>query len=148
MKHLLIVLLLAIGIGAQAQTAELRISPNVITTDKNGGVIEKGDTILTDYTQKQEFIKLINATHFSFLRHDLTKGKGKDAVFSAGGGTYTLQGNKYSEYLQYCNYREWENNHFDFTLKLENDTLTQEGREKIDSLGVDRLNVEKYIRVK
>jgi hypothetical protein len=114
----------------------------------SGMTIEKGDTILTDYTQKQEFIKLINATHFSFLRHDLTKGKGKDAVFSAGGGTYTLQGNKYSEFLQYCNYREWENNHFDFTLKLENDTLTQEGREKIDSLGVDRLNVEKYIRVK
>lgn len=46
MKHLLTLLLLAAGLSTQAQIAELRISPNVITTDKNGGVIEKGDTIV------------------------------------------------------------------------------------------------------
>jgi len=45
MKHLLSLLLLAAGLGAQAQVAELKISPNVITVDKNGGTIEKGDTI-------------------------------------------------------------------------------------------------------
>ena len=46
MKHLLTLLLLAAGISTQAQIAELKISPNVITTDKNGGTIEKGDTIV------------------------------------------------------------------------------------------------------
>lgn len=60
MKHLLIVLLLAIGIGAQAQTAELRISPNVITTDKNGGVIEKGDTIVLNLMFKNNQSRLRN----------------------------------------------------------------------------------------
>lgn len=60
MKHLLIVLLLAIGIGAQAQTAELRISPNVITTDKNGGVIEKGDTIVLNLMFKNNQSHLRN----------------------------------------------------------------------------------------
>lgn len=46
MKHLLVLLLLAAGLSVQAQIAELKISPNVINTDKNGGVIEKGDTIV------------------------------------------------------------------------------------------------------
>ena len=60
MKHLLIVLLLAIRIGAQAQTAELRISPNVITTDKNGGVIEKGDTIVLNLMFKNNQSRIRN----------------------------------------------------------------------------------------
>jgi len=60
MKHLLIVLLLAAGISAQAQIAELKISPNVITTDKNGGVIEKGDTIVLNLMFKNNGSHLRN----------------------------------------------------------------------------------------
>ena len=42
MKHLLTFILLFVGgFNVQAQIAELKISPNVITTDKNGGVISK-----------------------------------------------------------------------------------------------------------
>lgn len=47
MKHLLsLLLLLAAGSIAQAQVAELKISPNVITANKNGGTIQKGDTVV------------------------------------------------------------------------------------------------------
>ena len=60
MKHLLILLLLAVGISAQAQTAELKISPNVITTDKNGSVIEKGDTIVLNLMFKNNQSRLRN----------------------------------------------------------------------------------------
>ncbi len=61
----------------------------------SGTIIEKGDTSVTDYTKNTSFIKIINATHFAFLNHDLNKGKVlASAVFSAGGGTYTLDGDK------------------------------------------------------
>jgi len=108
----------------------------------------KGDTVVTDYTNGKSFIKILNGTHFAFLNHDLSKGKGKDADFSAGGGHYTLVGDQYTEILEYCNDREWENHDFHFTLTIKNDTFVQKGIEKIDSIGVNRLNIEKYVRVK
>ena len=111
-----------------------------------GTLIEKGDTTVTDYTKATSFIKIINDTHFAFLSHDLNKDS--VASFSAGGGHYTLKDGSYTEHLEYCNAREWEGNNFDFTVTINNDTLTQKGVEKIDSLGVNRLNIEKYVRVK
>ncbi len=113
-----------------------------------GTVIEKGDTVVTDYTKNISFIKIINNTHFAFLQHDLRKGKDSAAVFVAGGGRYSLSGSAYTEHLEYCSAREWEGNDFKFTVTIKNDTLTQTGREKIESTGVNRLNTEEYIRVK
>ena len=60
MKHLLTLLLLAVGLTTQAQVAELRISPTVITTDKNGGAIEKGDTIVLNLMFKNNQSHLRN----------------------------------------------------------------------------------------
>ena len=115
----------------------------------SGTLIEKGDTTVTDYTKNVSFIKIINPTHFAFLHHDLSKGKDSAAaVFSAGGGSYTLKENLYKEYLEYCTAREWEGNDFEFTITLKNDTLIQSGVEKVESAGVDRINIEKYVRVK
>jgi hypothetical protein len=113
-----------------------------------GTLTEKGKATVTDYTKDQKFIKIINGDHFSFMDHDLTKGKQPKPIFSSGGGKYTLNGDKYTEYLEYCNEREWENNKFDFTVTIKNDTLIQQGVEKIDSLGINRVNVEKYVRIK
>lgn len=113
-----------------------------------GTLIEKGDTTVTDYTKGQEFIKIINDTHFAFLSHDLNKGKDSTASYSSGGGDYTLNDSSYTEHLVYCSDRQWEGNSFQFTIAINNDTLTQQGLEKIDSIGVNRLNIEKYIRVK
>jgi len=113
-----------------------------------GTLIEKGDTTITDYTKDKEFIKIINDTHFAFLMHDLSKGKDSAAEFSAGGGKYSLKDSLYTEHLEYCNDRQWEGNNFDFTVTINNDTLIQKGLEKIDSLGVNRINIEKYLRLK
>ena len=112
-----------------------------------GTLIEKGDTSVTDYTKGKEFIKIINNTHFAFLNHDLNKGKDSTAEFSSGGGNYSLSDSLYTEHLAYCNDREWEGNDFQFTVSIHNDTLIQQGIEKIDSLGVNRINIEKYVRV-
>lgn len=114
----------------------------------SGTTIQKKDTVTTDYTKDQKAIKIINGTHFCFLIHDLNKGKGPSPSFTAGGGKYTLKGDQYTEFLEYCNERQWENNKFEFTVTIKNDTLTQQGIEKIDSIGVNRINIEKYVRVK
>ena len=113
-----------------------------------GTLIEKGDTVVTDYTKGKEFIKIINNTHFAFLSHDLNKGKDSDATFSSGGGNYSLKDSLYTEHLVYCSDRQWEGNDFQFTVAINNDTLIQQGTEKIDSIGVNRINIEKYMRVK
>jgi hypothetical protein len=112
-----------------------------------GTLIEKGNTVVTDYTKGKSFIKIINADHFAFLTHDLSKGKNADSMFVAGGGGYSFHDSSYTEHLEYCNDRQWEGNDFSFTVTINNDTLVQKGIEKIDSLGVNRLNIEKYVRL-
>ena len=112
-----------------------------------GTLTEKGNTTVTDYTKNISFIKIINDTHFAFLQHDLNKGK-DSAVFVAGGGRYTLKDSSYTEHLEYCNDRQWEGNDFKFTVTIKNDTLVIKGVEKVESAGVDRVNVEQYVRMK
>jgi hypothetical protein len=114
----------------------------------SGTLIEKGDTAVTDYTKTLSFIKIINDTHFAFLKHDLKNGKDSTASFGAGGGSYVLKGNEYTEHLEYCNDRNWEGHDFTFTLTVANDTLVQSGVEKIEAEGIERYNIEKYIRVR
>jgi hypothetical protein len=112
-----------------------------------GTLIEKGDTVVTDYTQNRSFIKIINQTHFAFLLHDLTKGKDSTAVFTAGGGRYSLTGNEYTEHLEYCSDRAWEGHAFPFTLTFKQDTLIQRGVEQVASAGINRVNIEQYVKV-
>ena len=82
------------------------------------------------------------------MGHDLNKGKDLNVFFSSGGGTYRLNDSAYTEHREYCNAREWEGNDFNFTVHISNDTLVQQGIEKIDRIGVNRINIEKYIRVR
>jgi hypothetical protein len=115
----------------------------------NGTLVEKGITVVTDYTVNKSFIKIINDTHFAFLMHDLKKGKDSaTATYSSGGGSYTLADSIYTEHLEYCTDREWEGNDFSFTMTLKGDTLIQKGVEIIESEGINRLNIEKYVRMK
>jgi hypothetical protein len=113
-----------------------------------GTLIENGDTLVTDYTGDVSFIKIINDSHFAFLLHDLNQGKDSTAVFSAGGGSYSLTDSLYTEHLEYCSDRAWEKNDFSFVVTIKNDTLIQRGVEKIEEAGVNRLNIEMYVRVK
>ena len=113
----------------------------------SGMLVEKGDTTMTDYTTERSMIKIINTSHFAFLNHDLHKGKDSAALFVAGGGTYTLNGDQYTENLEYCSARDWEGNTFHFTVTISGDSLVQKGIEKIEELGIERLNIETYVRL-
>ena len=113
-----------------------------------GTLIQNGDTVVTDYTKNTSFIKIINKTHFAFLQHDLSKGKDSAAVFVSGGGNYSLNDSLYIEHLEYCSDRNWEGNDFTFKIDIRDDTLIQKGIEKVENAGVNRVNIEKYVRVK
>lgn len=54
----------------------------------------------------------------------------------------------YTENLDYCTAREWEGNTFKFNVTIRNDTLIQTGVEKIEKSGINRLNIEKYLKIK
>lgn len=107
------------------------------------------DSTFSTFNPKTKMIKIINDSHFAFFNHDLHNGKDStNAVFFGGGGKYTLKDSTYTENLEFFNNRQWENNKFEFTVKIKNDTLIQKGIEKIEKLGVDRVIVEKYVREK
>lgn len=133
--------------GKQTKQAEQSTASKYTGTWQllTGTLIEKGDTTVTDYTKDKEFIKIITPTHFSFLSHTLRKDT---TDFSAGGGRCILNGNNYSELLDFCNAKEWEGHRFDFTVSLQGDTLVQQGIEKIEAQKINRLNIERYVRVK
>lgn len=137
-------------IACQTPSTPATTAPAVAGTWKlqTGTLIEKGDTTITDYTKGQSFVKIINDDHFAFLHHDLSKGKDSAAIYSSGGGSYTLKDSLYTEHLEYCTARQWEGNTFEFTVTIVGDTLVQRGVEHIKDLGVDRLNIEQYVRVK
>ena len=110
-----------------------------------GTVITEKDTTITDYTLNIELTKIINESHFAFMKHDLKKDSVR--MFLSGGGRSSIEGTTYTEYLDFCSYREWENNTFHFEFTISNDTLITKGIEKIEALNVNQLNIEKYIRI-
>ncbi|MGN7990434.1 hypothetical protein ACTJKC_24060 [Pedobacter sp. 22226] len=108
--------------------------------------IDKGKSETTDYSGKLKMIKMFNDSHFAFLKHSLDP---KDTTsFDAGGGTFILKGEDYTEHLEYYKNKNWEGKTFNFKLAIHQDTLIQKGIEKVEAAGVDRVIIEKYIRVK
>jgi hypothetical protein len=113
----------------------------------SGTTITGKDSTVTDYTKGQRMIKIINDDHFAFLKHDLNAPADSSNNFDAGGGSYTLAGDAYTEHLDYYKDRNWEGKAFNFTVSIQNDTLIQKGIEKVEKAGIDREIIEKYVRV-
>ena len=147
MKKAISILVLIITItSCNSEKKEIRLAGtwrliSAETTEK--------DSTFSTFNPKTKMIKIINDSHFAFFNHDLNNGKDStNAVFFGGGGKYTLKDSTYTENLEFFNNRQWENNKFEFIVKIKNDTLIQKGIEKIEKLGVDRVIVEKYVREK
>lgn len=111
----------------------------------SGMTITGKDTV--PYAGDFNMIKVINDSHFAFLRHDKNPPKDSSNHFDGGGGHYTLSGNQYTEHLDYYADRNWEGKPFTFTVELRGDTLIQTGIEKVDAAHVDHIIIEKYVRV-
>jgi hypothetical protein len=108
--------------------------------------IENGKTKVIDFSRDLKMLKIINGTHFSFLKHSL---KPKDSSsFDAGGGRYTFAGDDYTEQLDFYKDKNWEGKTFKFKVTFNGDTLIQKGVEKVEEAKVDRIIIEKYLKEK
>src|SRR5215831_17546518 len=87
--------------------------------------ITKGVSTETDYTGNTRMIKMLNGTHFAFIKHDINLPKDSANHFDAGGGSYTLNGDQYTEHLDFYKDRNWEGQTFHFTVSFHGDTLIQ-----------------------
>ncbi|TRX63271.1 hypothetical protein [Carboxylicivirga sp. M1479] len=109
------------------------------------------DSVTSNMVEGQEMIKILTPTHFAFFLHDLAQGKDSTTVaYMSGGGTVVFKDDEYTENLDFCTAREWENHSFHFKLELRGDTLIQQGVEELEDLGLGDENlllIEKYIRV-
>jgi hypothetical protein len=109
----------------------------------------EGDSTFSTFDPTRKMIKILNPTHFAFLNHAANaKQDSTAAPFSAGGGTYTLVDSTYTEHLEYFVDPAWEDHTFEFVVSIDQDTLVQKGIEKLEELGIDRIIIEKYRRVK
>ena len=123
--------------------------PLVGTWELISATTTEKDSTFSTFNPKQKMIKIINPTHFAFLSHNLEKSPDSSATgFTAGGGPYSLSDSVYTEHLDYFIDKAWENNKFEFVVKIVGDTLIQKGVEKVDKLGIDRIIIEKYKRAK
>lgn len=137
-----------VAISCQSQEKPLQ-SPIVGTWELISATSTEKDSTISTFNPKVKMIKIITPTHFAFLSHDLNMGKDTaSAAFTAGGGTYLLKDSVYTEHLEYFVDRAWENHDFSFVVNVVNDTFVQKGVERIESLGIDHVIVEKYKRVK
>ena len=152
MKHTLLPVILPFALLLSCTSTTTTTTTGVPITGTwrliSGTTITGGDSTVTDYTKGSGMIKIINDSHFAFLKHDLNSPKDSSNHFDAGGGSYTLTGNAYTEHLDYYADRNWEGKTFDFTVTISNDTLIQRGMEKVEGAGIDREIIERYVRVK
>src|SRR5215831_19390891 len=151
MKYLIMPSLILFLLACNDRTAKEEKSPTSLTGTwqlVTGITVTKGDSVVTDYTKEQQMIKIINDTHFAFLKHDVNTPKDSSLHFDAGGGRYTLAGDQYTEHLDFYNDKNWEGKTFTFTVAVKEDTLIQRGIEKVEGAGIDRVIIEKYVKVK
>jgi hypothetical protein len=146
MKSNLQPLLLAIVLFAACQPQPESFRMNGTWRLISGTTITKGVATVTDYTKDSKFLKIINDDHFTFIKHDLNPPRDSSNHFDAGGGSYTLNGDQYTEHLDFYSDHNWEGKTFPFTVTISHDTLIQRGREKVENENVDREIIERYVR--
>lgn len=146
MKKLFILILLGLFSCQNTEETSLNGTFKLLSSE----TIKGSDTTrITVDSSKTEMLKLFNGSHFSFFNHDKNAGKDSlNTLFVSGAGTYTLEGNKYTENLVFCNYREWEGKQFHFTLEKMGDTLVQSGEEILPELGINQKIKETYVKIK
>jgi len=141
---------LLVGAGCTGNPSQVSeaIDPSIMGTWQLLTVhtIEGEDSVLTDYTKGVKGIKMLNDTHFAFFQHDLNQGK-DTAIYVSGGGPYTFVDGIYTEHLEYCNFRVYENNIFEFEVEVFGDSLIQRGEEEVHEAGISKYIIETYVRV-
>ena len=124
--------------------SEANSSPIEGTWKMTYAEIRENDSIEVKDLSSTDFIKIINRSHFAFFNQE----RGTNENYTAGAGTYTFDGSKYVENLDFINFADYRGHTFSFEVEIKGDSLIQQGIEKIEASGIDRYILEKYIRIK
>jgi len=130
--------------GQETDALEPDFSPIEGTWKMTYAEIRENDSIQVKDLSSTDFIKIINRSHFSFFNQE----RGTQENFTAGAGTYTYDGSKYVENLEFMNLVDYRGHAFSFDVEIKGDSLIQQGYERIEDSGIDRYILEKYIRLK
>lgn len=105
--------------------------------------IKENDSLTVKDMTKSDFVKIINSTHFAFFNQDIDNAEG----FYGGGGSYLLEGDNYTETLNFFGEEVYRGQSFQFTVEINGDTLIQSGLEEVKEANIKRYITEKYIRI-
>ena len=147
MKPTVILLLLSIFFFSCRNGTKPNASSIAGTWQLIAATSTEGNKTTSTFDSTHTFIKIINDTHFAFLNHSKNTYDTTASGFDAGGGKYTLQDSNYTEHLDFYKDKKWENTSYNFTVKINNDTLVQRGVEKNEKAGVDHIIMETYKRI-
>jgi hypothetical protein len=145
-----LILLLAVGILTTQCGEEIKPEVPAKTNSIEGtwkltyAEIRENDSVQVKDMSSTDFIKIINQSHFAFFNQE----RGTDENFTAGAGTYEFDGSNYVENLDFINYLDYRGHSFSFEVEIREDSLIQQGQEKIEESGINRYILEKYVRVK
>jgi hypothetical protein len=80
----------------------------------------------SDFPKEQRRVKLITATHFTWVQYDAANKK----VESMAGGPYTLDGESYTETIEFVGegMETYRGKKQPFTIKVDGDKLNQSGQ--------------------
>lgn len=105
---------------------------------------------------RQRQIKILTKTHWAYLSQDRSTAKltsGSDAellvaakAFSAGGGTYKLDGATYTEHVEFFATPNFVGSTITYHIKWEGDEWIQTGTFPVKALGLGDKDVEMYER--
>ncbi|WP_420602674.1 hypothetical protein [Flagellimonas sp.] len=151
MKSSLFILVLILGLSCKDKTKVPAPAEPKKDSDRSivgtwklvYGEIKEEDSVQIKDLSEADFIKIINEDHFAFFNQPKEGGEG----FYGGGGTYTLDGNNYTEVLNYVAVDEVRGHEFPFSIEIKGDTLIQSGIEDVPEAGIKRHIVEKYIKI-
>lgn len=151
MKNTLFLLLLISILSACCQVSNSVTKPEDKELNKLIGSwklvyneIRVNDSVEVKDLSNSNFIKIINNSHFAFFN----QVEGEAEGFYGGGGSYTLDGDKYIEHLDYIGQINLRNHVFPFTIEIKGDSLIQYGLEEVKEANIKRFIIEKYLRVK
>lgn len=151
MKRVIIILCLAVFVSGCEQKTTNAGTTELIPTNPIEGTwkmvyadTRQNDSIQVKNLENTRFIKIINKSHFAFFNQE----QGTSDNFFAGGGTYTLRENEYTETLEFVGATDIRGHVFKFNVEIKGDSLIQQGHEKVEKAQIDRYILEKYIRIK
>ncbi len=97
-------------------------------------------------------IKLLTKTHWAFLDQAREPAQpANPSDFSAGGGTYQLEGDSYTEHIEFFAVPKFVGASITFKIKWDGDEWTQTGTLPLKALGLSDHDVdlqERYRRIK